>query len=153
MPRLILHHYTMIYLELKLLLSLKSFSLLIVFVFQVIDYSLVIEGMPGRPDHPGLIENKLFSCRSVFHSTQLAREVNLTVYVYFFLGSATCRNIPFYPHKKEQYQRPESGIFHMLYVTHKFPVLQKACHYCLLFYNCYHVFCNLLVIIFLCVIN
>ncbi|XP_015884731.3 CST complex subunit CTC1 isoform X3 [Ziziphus jujuba] len=94
-------------------------------IYEVIDYSLVIEGMPGQLDHMGLIENELFSCRSVFHFTQLAREVDLTVYIYFCLGSATCRNIPFYPRKKEECQRPESGIFHMLYITHKFPVLQK----------------------------
>lgn len=107
------------------------------FASQVIDYSLVIEGMPGQVEHFRWIQNELFSCRSIFNFTPLVREINLTVYVYFRLGTATCRNFPFYPCKesKEAFQRPESGIFHLLYVTHKFPVLQKACQNCFPFYN------------------
>ncbi|KAF3446226.1 hypothetical protein FNV43_RR11405 [Rhamnella rubrinervis] len=96
-------------------------------IYEVIDYSLVIEGMPGQLDHFRWIQNELFSCRSIFNFIPLAREINLTVYVCFHLGSATCRNFPFYPRSKskEVFQRPESGIFHLLYVTHKFPLLQK----------------------------
>ncbi|RVW50495.1 CST complex subunit CTC1 [Vitis vinifera] len=65
-------------------------------IYEVNDYSLVMEGMPDHLDHFGLVEMEPFSCRSIFESSPL-----------------------------DNLKELEDGRFHMLHVTHKFPVLQK----------------------------
>lgn len=101
--------------------------------FQVIDYSLIIEGEPHLIDHLGLLDDESVSCRSIFQCIPLARDINLAVYIYFHLRDANCRNLPFYPciDKKDDFEKLEGGAFHLLRVTHKFPVLHKV----FLFYN------------------
>ncbi|PQP99936.1 CST complex subunit CTC1 isoform X1 [Prunus yedoensis var. nudiflora] len=96
-------------------------------IYKVADFSLVIEGMPQSVGCIGLLDNDLFSCRTIFHFIPLARKMNLTVYVYFRLRNSMCRNLPIYPctGPGEDLKRLESGMFHLLLVTHKFPVLQK----------------------------
>lgn len=105
--------------------------------FQVADFSLVIEGMPQSVGCIGLLDNDLFSCRTIFHFIPLARKMNLTVYVYFRLRNSMCRNLPIYPctGPGEDLKRLESGMFHLLLVTHKFPVLQKV-------YSKFIILCN-----------
>lgn len=124
----------MIYLELdgrftdmsNLSILLPEF-LSLYFAFQVVDYILIIEGMPGQVNYSGLID-KPFSCRSIFNFVPSARAVNLAVYVEFHLRNTACRNLSFYPHMEsgEDLERLESGIYHLLHVTHKFPVLGKV---------------------------
>ncbi|KAL5558189.1 hypothetical protein UlMin_034400 [Ulmus minor] len=95
-------------------------------IYEVIDYSLVIEGIPGGVDRSEYTD-KPFSCRSIFDFNPLAREMNLTVYAYFHLQNATCRNFSIFPDIRsgEVCKRLDSGVYHLLRVTHKFPVLQK----------------------------
>ncbi|KAM5574673.1 CST complex subunit CTC1 [Rosa sericea] len=96
-------------------------------IIKVVDYSVIIEGMPGFVDSEGLLEYNLFSTRTIFDFVPLARKVNLTVCVYFRLRSPLCRNLCFYPCTGlgEDLKRFESGTFHLLWITHKFPVLHK----------------------------
>ncbi|KAF3974532.1 hypothetical protein CMV_002140 [Castanea mollissima] len=96
-------------------------------IYEVIDYSLIIEGEPHLIDHLGLLDDESVSCRSIFKCIPLARDINLAVYIYFHLRDATCRNLPFYPciDKKDDFGKLEGGAFHLLRVTHKFPVLHK----------------------------
>ncbi|KAM4129576.1 hypothetical protein ACJW30_01G033900 [Castanea mollissima] len=96
-------------------------------IYEVIDYSLIIEGEPHLIDHLGLLDDESVSCRSIFKCIPLARDINLAVYIYFHLRDATCRNLPFYPciDKKDDFGKLEVGAFHLLRVTHKFPVLHK----------------------------
>ena len=102
-------------------------------MFQVVDYILVIEGMPGLLNNLGLID-KPFSCRSIFNFVPSARAVNLAVYVQFHLQNVACRNLSCYPRVElgEDLERLESGIYHLLRVTHKFPLLRKVCFNCTL---------------------
>ncbi|XP_062097662.1 CST complex subunit CTC1 isoform X2 [Humulus lupulus] len=95
-------------------------------IYEVVDYILVLEGMPGLMDYSGLID-KPFSCKSVLNFIPLARAVNLAIYVQFHLRNAACRNSLFYPHTElgKYMERFESGIYHLLHVTHKFPVLGR----------------------------
>ncbi|PON99190.1 CST complex subunit CTC [Trema orientale] len=95
-------------------------------IYEVVDYILVIEGIPRVLDYSGLID-KPFSCRSIFNFIPLAREVSLAFYVQFHLRNAACRNLSFYPRTElgEDLERLESGTYHLLCVTHKFPVLSK----------------------------
>ena len=96
--------------------------------FQVNDYSLVMEGMPDHLDHFGLVEMEPFSCRSIFESSPLVREISLTMYVYFHLRKSSLQKFLVHPHMnlKDNLKELEDGRFHMLHVTHKFPVLQKV---------------------------
>lgn len=72
--------------------------------------------------------DKSFSCRSMFNFIPLAREVNLKVYVYFHLRNTTCRNISFHSRigSGEDVQGLENKTYHLLHVSHKFPVLEKV---------------------------
>ncbi|KAF5468328.1 hypothetical protein F2P56_012486 [Juglans regia] len=67
-------------------------------IYEVIHYRLVIEGAPNLVDHLGLLDK------------------------------VTCKNLPFYPSidQKDDLKKLEGGTFHLLYVTHKFPVLYKV---------------------------
>lgn len=111
--------------------SFLSFHFILSFLaFQVTDYRVVIEGIPHLTNHFGLFDNKeSVSCRSIFRSLSQARETGLVVYIYFHWGKVTCRNVPFYPSIdwKDDVKKLEGGAFHLLYVTHKFPVPHKVC--------------------------
>ncbi|KAG6674780.1 hypothetical protein I3842_15G062100 [Carya illinoinensis] len=97
-------------------------------IYEVIHYRLVIEGAPNLVDRLGLLDNGPFSCRSIFQRISPAREINLTVYIYFHWAEVTRKNLPFYPSIdwKDDLKKLEGGTFHLLYVTHKFPVPYKV---------------------------
>jgi hypothetical protein len=107
----------------------------IFFTFQVINYSLVVEGVPNMVDHFGLPDSESVSCRSIFQCISLARETNLAVFVYFHFRNVACRNIPLYQciDWKNDFKKLEDGTFHLLYVTHKFPVPHKVFSDCILY--------------------
>uniref|UniRef100_A0A2N9HSB4 CST complex subunit CTC1 n=1 Tax=Fagus sylvatica TaxID=28930 RepID=A0A2N9HSB4_FAGSY len=96
-------------------------------IYEVIDYSLIIEGVPNLIDHLGSLDDEPVSCRSIFQCIPPPRDINLAVYIYFNLRNATCRNLPFYTciDKKDDFEKLEGGAFHLLRVTHKFPLLHK----------------------------
>ncbi|XP_059453022.1 CST complex subunit CTC1 isoform X2 [Corylus avellana] len=96
-------------------------------IFEVINYSVVVEGVPNMIDHLGLSDSESVSCRSIFQCISLARETNLAVFVYFHFRNVACRNIPLNQciDWKNDIKKLEDGTFHLLYITHKFPVPQK----------------------------
>jgi hypothetical protein len=106
-----------------------------ILAFQVIDYSLIIEGVPNLIDHLGSLDDEPVSCRSIFQCIPPPRDINLAVYIYFNLRNATCRNLPFYTciDKKDDFEKLEGGAFHLLRVTHKFPLLHKVCFHFILY--------------------
>ncbi|XP_030950352.1 CST complex subunit CTC1 isoform X1 [Quercus lobata] len=113
--------------SIKKIITSEDMGISLLGSLKVIDYSLIIEGEPHLIDHLGLLDNESVSCRSIFQCIPLARDINLAVYIYFHLRDATCRNLPFYPciDKKDDFEKLEGGAFHLLRVTHKFPVLHK----------------------------
>ncbi|XP_050378605.1 CST complex subunit CTC1 isoform X2 [Argentina anserina] len=96
-------------------------------IIKVVDYSVLIDGMPGFVDSEGSLDYDLFSIRTIFDFVPLARKANLTACAYFRLRSPLCKNLCFYPCTGlgEDLKRFESGTFHLLLITHKFPVLHK----------------------------
>lgn len=103
-------------------------SLSFVFTFQVVNYSLIMEGIPEPVDHLGLLDNETLSCRHIFRYIPWAREMNLTIYAYFHFRNATCKNLHYYPCVawNDDFKELQSGRFHLIWVTHKYPVLQKV---------------------------
>ncbi|XP_022768824.1 CST complex subunit CTC1 isoform X2 [Durio zibethinus] len=95
-------------------------------IFEVIDYSLTVEGMPESVNSE-FHSNDLFSCRSIFQCFPSARKRNLKIFVYFHLCNATCRNLLIYAAVdcQNELNEIENGTFHLIHITRKFPLLQK----------------------------
>ncbi|XP_031273380.1 CST complex subunit CTC1 isoform X2 [Pistacia vera] len=96
-------------------------------IYEVIDYGLMVEGIPEVVDRLGLPGKELFSCRSIFNCAPPTRKENLSIILHFHMSKATSRNLPFYPSVDwtNDFKEFESGTFHLIRVTHKFPLLQK----------------------------
>ncbi|GAV69022.1 hypothetical protein CFOL_v3_12523, partial [Cephalotus follicularis] len=96
-------------------------------IYEIFDYSLIVEGPHDLVDHLGLFDKESLSCRSIFHSVPPARELNLALYIHFSLRSPAGKNICFYPcmNWKDDLKEVESGRFHLIQVAHKFPAVQK----------------------------
>ncbi|KAL5777858.1 hypothetical protein ACOSP7_010784 [Xanthoceras sorbifolium] len=96
-------------------------------IFEVGDFGLTMKGIPEMVDQLRLLDNVSFSCRSIFNCTLPPRKGNLTMFVYFHLNNVSNRILPFYPcvDRTNQFKELESGTFHLIQVTHKFPFLQK----------------------------
>lgn len=96
-------------------------------IYEVVDYSLIMEGMPKVVDRLGLLNNESLSCSHIFHYVPRAIEMNLAIYSYFHLSSVTCKNLCFYPSVpfNEDLQELQSGIFHLIWISHKYPLLQQ----------------------------
>ncbi|KAI9200887.1 hypothetical protein LWI28_014534 [Acer negundo] len=96
-------------------------------IVEVVDYGLTMQGIPEMVDQLRLFDNVSFSCRSIFNCTLLPRKGNLSMFVYFHVSNASKQNLPFYPcvDWTNHFKELESGKFHLIRVTHKFPFLQK----------------------------
>ncbi|KAK9929523.1 hypothetical protein M0R45_026619 [Rubus argutus] len=90
-------------------------------ILKVVDYSLIIEGMPGFVDSEGLLENDLFSCRTIFDFIyHWARKGELNHFVFTFTWGVRCAEIfPSYPCTGlgRRLKRFGRGPFHRLWVT------------------------------------
>ncbi|KAM7517103.1 hypothetical protein LguiA_006686 [Lonicera macranthoides] len=96
-------------------------------IYEVHDFTVVVEGVPGQSDSLGTLFNESFLCRSIFNSVPLLRKSRLGIYLYYHLRDETSRNLPLCPWTdcKASTEEFGSGKFHLICVTHKFPVLQK----------------------------
>lgn len=96
-------------------------------IYEIIDYTLMMEGSPEVVDQLWLPKNESFSCRGIFSCAPLARKGNLSTFVYFHMCNSPNNYLPFYPCTgwTNDFEELESGKFHLIQVTHKFPVLQK----------------------------
>jgi len=74
------------------------------------------------------LTNQSFSCRSFFQSISLERDLGIAIYVYFQYRNATCKNLPSYScvENGSDLEIFEGGTYHLLEVTHKFPMLRKV---------------------------
>ncbi|KAF9687595.1 hypothetical protein SADUNF_Sadunf02G0109700 [Salix dunnii] len=96
-------------------------------IYEVVDYSLIMEGMPKVVDRLGLLNNESLSCSHIFHYVPRSTEMNLAMYSYFHLSCVTCKNLCFYPSVpfNEDLQELQSGRFHLIWISHKYPLLQQ----------------------------
>ncbi|CAL1410843.1 unnamed protein product [Linum trigynum] len=96
-------------------------------IYKVVNFSIIVEGKPNSPCQSELLHHRSISCRHIFHLTPSARETNLSVYAYFCLRNAGCQNGPFYHSlcSSDSSKELQSGNFHVLLVTHKYPLVQK----------------------------
>ncbi|XAR61841.1 hypothetical protein NMG60_11016366 [Bertholletia excelsa] len=96
-------------------------------IYEVNDFTLVMEGIPGPADRLGLHLNEPFLCRNIFRSTPLVREIKLTIYLLYYFRDAKSRNCLSHSCIKDKGNSDglQSGKFHLLLVTHKYPMKQK----------------------------
>ncbi|KAJ8437654.1 hypothetical protein Cgig2_028592 [Carnegiea gigantea] len=95
-------------------------------IYEVTEYSLVLEGRPEMRGQTWTLEDDLFSCTSLFRSVELERQMKLVIYVHFAWSDVICRDFRIH-HSLSCSANPQPGIFHLLHLVHKFPV-QPQCH-------------------------
>ncbi|KAF3793972.1 CST complex subunit, partial [Nymphaea thermarum] len=95
----------------------------LVLLLQVDDFRLIIEGQPF--DGLGIEKSNSALCRNIFQHVAMQRRLPLTIYVHFYLKTATYID----SHMQLSASNHDPGIsnghlwgrFHLLFVTHKFP--------------------------------
>ncbi|GMH23221.1 hypothetical protein Nepgr_025064 [Nepenthes gracilis] len=92
-------------------------------IYEVTNYTLVLEGVPERMNHAMMLDNDSFSCRSIFSCLPSERETGLGIYVFFTWRNASHRCFPT-DHGLDSNNSMElgSGTFHLLHLSHIFPV-------------------------------
>ncbi|XP_074273234.1 CST complex subunit CTC1 isoform X6 [Silene latifolia] len=91
--------------------------------FEVVNYSIVLEGRPGFQGQKWVLDDDLFSCNSIFCPLVSGRQTVLTVYVHFYWTNIRCMDFPIHhcPSLEESSAKLDPGIFHVLCLLHKFP--------------------------------
>lgn len=98
------------------------------FCFQVFDFSLVLEGMPETWDQ--MLGGDLFSCGTLFETLPIKRRTMLTVYVHFSWSNVSSKHFSVHPCLSaiNSFANLDPGTFHLLQITHKFPLQPRVCH-------------------------
>ncbi|KAK4284024.1 hypothetical protein QN277_000912 [Acacia crassicarpa] len=98
-------------------------------LYEVMDFNIIVDGIPELVDHLEFYDTESLSCGSIFNCkfTQATKDLSLLVHVHFLWRNVKCRNFPlyFYPSMKNESKILEPGNYHLLRVSHKFPLLQK----------------------------
>ncbi|XP_057737739.1 CST complex subunit CTC1 isoform X2 [Arachis stenosperma] len=98
-------------------------------IYEVTEYDIFVDGISGLGDRLELLEIESLSCRTIFNYIQPARERELSssIFAYFHWNNAKCRKFPRYPcrDKKNESLVPKPGCYHLLRVSHKFPLQGK----------------------------
>ncbi|XP_073294227.1 CST complex subunit CTC1 isoform X1 [Primulina huaijiensis] len=95
-------------------------------ILEAKDFIIIIEGKPGKLVRLDLHREQLLSCRSIFDNASLPRRMKLSPCIYLKPSSEDSNLNPWSllcDHKRNL-QEHESGKFHLLLLTHKFPVQQ-----------------------------
>lgn len=69
------------------------------------------------------------SCRTIFDCSKAERELSTPFFVCCHWKNVKCRNIPLYSciNSKNESETLEPGSYHVLRVSHKFPLQEKVC--------------------------
>nr|XP_043616294.1 CST complex subunit CTC1 [Erigeron canadensis] len=96
-------------------------------IYEINDFSVVMEGFPRQLEHLELLNEEPFSCEHIFNHFHLAGKKRISIYAHFYMKDVKSRNHILCPSMdmKENFKELEHGRFHLLTVVHKFPVQQK----------------------------
>ncbi|XP_054786835.1 CST complex subunit CTC1 isoform X2 [Prosopis cineraria] len=98
-------------------------------LYEVMDYNIIMDGIPELVDHLEFYDTKTLSCGAIFNCkfTQATKDLSILIHAHFLWKNVKCRNFPlyFYPSMKNESKILEPGNYHLLRVSHKFPQLQK----------------------------
>ncbi|KAL6548854.1 hypothetical protein OROHE_008699 [Orobanche hederae] len=94
-------------------------------IFEANDFRLIMEGMPPKlADLDSTIYRPL-SCRSIFSNAPTLRRVKMSIYLYHYPTDEDSWSRSLFFDSKENHQELCGGKFHLLRLTHKFPMRQK----------------------------
>lgn len=94
---------------------------------QAKNFRLIMEGTcPELVDLNPTIYQPL-SCRSIFSKALPSRKLNISMYLYHCPSDADCRSRSLFFEWKGNSQDLNSGKYHLLWLSHKFPIQQKVC--------------------------
>ncbi|XP_019427330.1 PREDICTED: CST complex subunit CTC1 isoform X2 [Lupinus angustifolius] len=97
-------------------------------IYEVKHYDIVVDGIGELVNHSKLLESWSLSCRKIFNCTQATRKSSTSIFAYFLWKNANCRKFSLYPYCNRTNETGilESGSYHLLRVSHKFPVQEKS---------------------------
>jgi len=103
----------------------------IILDFQVTNYDVIVDGIDELVDQLEFSES--LSCRMIFNCTKVGRRFSTSISVYCLWKNVRCRKSPLYPciNSKNEAKILESGSYHLLRVSHKFPLQEKVCSNCI----------------------
>lgn len=98
----------------------------IILDFQLTNYDVIVDGIDELVDQLEFSES--LSCRMIFSCIQVRREFSASISVYCLWKNVKCINFPLYPciYSKNETKILESGSYHLLRVSHKFPPQEKV---------------------------
>jgi len=95
----------------------------------VTDYEVLMGSTDETVDHIESLGSESLSCRTIFNCSKAERELSTPFFVFCHWKNAKCRNIPLYSciNSKNGSETLEPGSYHLLRVSHKFPLQEKVC--------------------------
>ncbi|XP_020206690.1 CST complex subunit CTC1 isoform X2 [Cajanus cajan] len=96
-------------------------------IYEVTDYDVIVDGISELVDQFELLGSESLSCRTIFNCTKAERELSTSIFVYCHWKNAKCRKIPLFSRMTHKYETDilEPGSYHLLRVSHKFPLQEK----------------------------
>lgn len=95
------------------------------------NYDVIVDGIDELVDQLEFSES--LSCRMIFNCIQVRREFSTSISVYCLWKNVKCRNFLLCPsiNNKSETKILESGSYHLLRVSHKFPPQEKVRSNCI----------------------
>lgn len=108
--------------------SITCFNFTIILDLQVTDFDVVVDSIGELVDQIELLGSESLSCRTIFNCTKAEGELSTSIFVYCHWKNAKCKNIPLYSciNSKNETETLEPGSYHLLRVSHKFPLQEKV---------------------------
>ncbi|XP_052733915.1 CST complex subunit CTC1 isoform X2 [Vigna angularis] len=96
-------------------------------IYEVTDYEVFMDKIDEPVDQIERLGSESLSCRTIFNCSKAKRELSTPFFVCCHWKNVKCRNIPLYSciNSKNESETLEPGSYHMLRVSHKFPLQEK----------------------------
>ncbi|CAN4085042.1 unnamed protein product [Withania somnifera] len=96
-------------------------------IYEIRNFSAIMEDIPMKLDHVDLLQNEPFACRSIFENAPLVREMNIPLHFYYNRRDLIPVNHHFTNCSDSQvdFRKVGRGKYHLLQLVHKFPIRQK----------------------------
>jgi len=95
----------------------------------VTDYEVLMDSIDELVDQIESLGSESLSCSTIFNCSKAERELCTPFFVCCHWKNAKCRKIPLYSciNSKNENETLEPGSYHLLRVSHKFPLQEKVC--------------------------
>ncbi|XP_052733729.1 CST complex subunit CTC1 isoform X3 [Vigna angularis] len=96
-------------------------------IYEVTEYEVFMDKIDEPVDQIERLGSESLSCRTIFNCSKAKRELSTPFFVCCHWKNVKCRNIPLYSciNSKNESETLEPGSYHMLRVSHKFPLQEK----------------------------